>query len=390
VSVCVCARARTADVSKLLNVISRFFVERGPRVGSAGVLAARSTEPPLTVSAPVLSVGSTAEPAPAPAPALVLTRIALYPIKSCGAQVVERWPLGARGLMWDREFAVVSSSGRVLNQKQVPRLALVQPTVIPASRVLRLTAPGMMEPMELSLDAPAAATALDDSEITVSVCGGDAAAATGASMEAADAWFSRFLGVRVLLVRRSCAPARPQRGLRGTGSFANEGDVLLISEESVAELSARMRARRPGGGPLAECPVADLFRANLVVRAGAAFAEDSWTAVRVGAVRARVTGSCARCRMVNIDQASAAALQGGGPLLVLAEYRRQRGNIMFGRFLSVVAGDDASAAGWVAVGDTISVIGVEDAAALGAAAAAAAAAVAAAAAAVGVVGCGAE
>lgn len=98
----------------------------------------------LVTVQPVLQNGSLSYPASALSngPAMEskevrLERIWVYPIKSCGGFCPRAWPLGTRGLLWDREWALVDASGVALTQKQCPRLATVSTTIDLASRAPR-------------------------------------------------------------------------------------------------------------------------------------------------------------------------------------------------------------------------------------------------------------
>ena len=62
-------------------------------------------------------------------PGACLTAIYVYPIKSCAAFAAGAWPLGANGLLLDREWALVGADGAVLTLKQAPRMAAVQPSI---------------------------------------------------------------------------------------------------------------------------------------------------------------------------------------------------------------------------------------------------------------------
>lgn len=60
----------------------------------------------------------------------VLTEIFVYPVKSCGAyRVTSSWPVTRTGLMYDREWMIVSTDGVVLTQKRIPRLCLIMPDI---------------------------------------------------------------------------------------------------------------------------------------------------------------------------------------------------------------------------------------------------------------------
>ncbi|RMX69576.1 hypothetical protein DD238_002252 [Peronospora effusa] len=51
-----------------------------------------------------------------------------YPIKSCSGMVVDAWPIGSRGLLFDREFAIVNlSMSTALTLKAFPKLCFLYP-----------------------------------------------------------------------------------------------------------------------------------------------------------------------------------------------------------------------------------------------------------------------
>src|SRR6202521_4576452 len=64
----------------------------------------------------------------------------IYPVKSCRGIALETSPVGERGLAFDREWMIVDGDGRFVTQRDVPRLALVEPSLTTAA--LELKAPG--------------------------------------------------------------------------------------------------------------------------------------------------------------------------------------------------------------------------------------------------------
>ncbi|XP_073878682.1 molybdenum cofactor sulfurase isoform X7 [Macaca fascicularis] len=71
---------------------------------------------------------------------LVVTNLYLYPIKSCAAFEVTRWPVGNQGLLYDRSWMVVNHNGVCLSQKQEPRLCLIQPFIDLQQRIMVIKA----------------------------------------------------------------------------------------------------------------------------------------------------------------------------------------------------------------------------------------------------------
>ncbi|RHY67847.1 hypothetical protein DYB38_004306 [Aphanomyces astaci] len=69
-----------------------------------------------------------------------LAKIAVFPIKSCGAMHVDRWRVGARGLLFDREWALVDpATGAAFSQKHMPLMATLRPVVDLDAQQLHVT-----------------------------------------------------------------------------------------------------------------------------------------------------------------------------------------------------------------------------------------------------------
>jgi molybdenum cofactor sulfurtransferase len=186
-----------------------------------------------------------------------ISELYVYPIKSCAAMRIsispqhqQSWRLdsnsstGGGRLEWDREFALVDSSGHAMRLYAYPQMAHIQPRISTSlgtgdtrMQIMTVTAPGC-EPLVLQLDtvdapkqgcedckskahppteecqcwqhvsnsnskpwhtvkgAGAAAVAAQDLKVCGNLCRG-----TVFGNEGASEWFSRFLGVKCWLVR---------------------------------------------------------------------------------------------------------------------------------------------------------------------------------------------
>jgi molybdenum cofactor sulfurtransferase len=58
---------------------------------------------------------------------LHVSRIFVYPIKSCGAYETDEWQLESYGFQYDRNWAVISNTGVCMTQMEEPKLCLVRP-----------------------------------------------------------------------------------------------------------------------------------------------------------------------------------------------------------------------------------------------------------------------
>jgi uncharacterized protein YcbX len=57
----------------------------------------------------------------------VLSRIFVYPIKSCRGIEVSEAQLAARGLQGDRRYMLVDAKGHFITQRQFPKMSLTTP-----------------------------------------------------------------------------------------------------------------------------------------------------------------------------------------------------------------------------------------------------------------------
>src|SRR5262245_41910689 len=109
---------------------------------------------------------------------------------------------------------------------------------------------------------------------------------------------------------------------RPAPAFADGYPLLLIAEESLADLNTR----------LAEPLPMNRFRPNVVIRGAAEpYAEDGWSRVAIGEVECSLVKACARCVTTTTDQTTAE--RGAEPLATLARYRRVPRGVLFGQNL---------------------------------------------------------
>jgi MOSC domain-containing protein len=249
------------------------------------------------------------EPGPG---ALRLSALHVYPIKSAAGLAPAEWEVDHFGLRHDRRWMVVDAAGRMLSQRTHPRLALVRPSVGPG--ILRVETAGMPV-LELPL-APAAV-------VTTSATVWDDTCAAVWTGERAARWFSDVLDADCNLVYMPETTLRPaSTDYAPVGhrvSFADAFPFLVVSEESLADLNARMLAPLP----------MNRFRPNLVIAGGMPYVEDGLATFRIGELRFRGVKPCDRCVVTTTDQATGE--RGLEPLRTLATYRRRDGKVLFGQ-----------------------------------------------------------
>ena len=258
----------------------------------------------------------------------VISALYIYPIKSCaGVQVQEAIMLDT-GLEFDRAWMVVDDNGEFLTQRELPRMALIQPQLKHYEMVLR--APGMLA-LHIKLDeveAPVRVRVWDD-EVAAYDMGAVAAQ-----------WFSDFLGTTARLVRfdpehkRFCN-RNWTGGLDAPNQFSDGFPVLVISEASLAQLNSKLVA---SGSPAVGM---SRFRPNIVLGATHAasgqipHAEDRLDVLHIstgqGSFQLKPVKPCARCPIPNIDPVTALSRHDVGDML--QSYRsdpRVNGAVTFG------------------------------------------------------------
>ena len=247
-----------------------------------------------------------------------VSRIFVYPIKSCRGIEVASAALTARGLENDRRYMLVDSAGRFLTQRRYPRMALIETAL--ADEGLWVRAPGR-EPLLLpvALTGPALGTCI------VRIWA-DTVEATLAGPEI-NIWFSEFMGFACGLVYLADHQHRPVGNAAAQFddevSFADGAPLLLISDASLAELNRRL-----------DLSVGiERFRPNLVVTAEKPHAVDEWQSIGIGAARLDVAWPCSRCVLTTVDPKTGEKDSKGEPLRTLGDYRRCDAKVYFGQNL---------------------------------------------------------
>ncbi|MFF8973349.1 MOSC domain-containing protein [Streptomyces sp. NPDC014995] len=269
-----------------------------------------------------------------------LLSIHVHPVKAFRGQspreaVVEPW-----GLAGDRRWALIDDGGKVVTQRQQPRLALAAAELLPGGG-LRLSAPGL-EPLTVRVPEPVGTVSLEMFRDKVEGVLAD---------EAAHAWCSAHLGTDVRLVHMDDPATRravdPEYALPGEMvTFADGYPLLVTSSASLDALNSLVAQ----GGHAAEGPLPmNRFRPNVVVTGTEPWAEDGWSRLTIGEVVFRVAKACGRCVVTTTDQATAG--RGKEPLYTLGRHRRLDGRLIFGQNLVPLS------RGTIRVGDPVTIAG---------------------------------
>jgi uncharacterized protein YcbX len=191
---------------------------------------------------------------------------------------------------------VVDEHGQMLTQRQLPRMALVQPTL--RSEDVLLRAPGMLT-LHLRLDAVEAPTRVQVWDDVVKAYDMGSLAAQ---------WFSDFLGRPLRLVRfdpeeKRLSHPRWTGEVQAENAFSDGFPLLVANAASLEDLNARLASR--GAAPV----TMSRFRPNLVLSGLKAYDEDHLHELEIstaeGPVRLRLVKPCTRCTIPDVDPLTA-------------------------------------------------------------------------------------
>lgn len=251
-----------------------------------------------------------------------LHSIHVHPVKAFRGVAPREAAVEPWGLAGDRRWALIDDGGKVVTQREEPRLALAAAEPVAGGGV-RLSAAGRA-PLTVPVPAPSGT-------VTVTLFGTkvEAVPADGA----AHAWCAGFLGADVRLVHlddpATRRPIDPDHALPGETVSLADGYPLLVT--TLASLDALNTLVAQGDhaheGPL---PM-NRFRPSVVVAGTRPWAEDDWSRIAIGEVVFRVAKPCGRCVVTTTDQGTAA--RGAEPLRTLARHRRIGRSLVFGQNL---------------------------------------------------------
>lgn len=263
-----------------------------------------------------------------------LSQLYVHPIKSCGGIAVDETLLIETGPEFDRAWMVVDEHGEMLTQRELPRLALIQPRLKHDDMVLR--APGMLA-LHIALDRVEAAT-------RTQVWGDEVQAYDMGALAAQ--WFSDFLGRKARLLRfdpehKRLSSKKWTGDVDAETQFSDGFPILVTNTASLADLNRRLAERGTAAVGM------ERFRPNIVLDGLQAFDEDHIDEIVLttddGPVRLKLVKPCARCTIPDVDPATAATGHEVGD--TLAGYRadaRVDGGITFGMNAIVLEGFERS------------------------------------------------
>jgi uncharacterized protein len=253
---------------------------------------------------------------------LIVTRLNIYPIKSCAGMSVPSFQIGEEGpelvypagKVTDRGWMFVSPVGDFQTQRNLPQMALLFPEMDAGKFYLKVS--GKKYEIPLKLDNP------ERKDVQVWSKKLNAAIVPGEASQAA----SDFLKTEVQLVQFDSKCYR-ETLLKGKGMgvgtrFTDSQPYLVASEESLQDLNTKLTS------PIGH----ERFRANIWIQgAKYPYREDQFLNLEHANFQLETTKGCARCKIITVDE-SKGQIDSQEPLKVLAQYRRKETQVYFGQY----------------------------------------------------------
>ena len=267
---------------------------------------------------------------------LVLTGIAVYPLKSGAGLDLDASEVERCGLCGDRRWMAIDGDGVCVTARERPQLVRIRARAEGVGQRLRLE---MQDREPLTVQYPDSGAQPARAWIWGQAC---------SALDAGDAaaqWMSDALNKPVRLVamddRTKRRPDPDWTHPDDEVSFADCYPVLAIGRSSLDDLNTRTPA-----------PVSmRRFRPNFVVSGGAPHTEDDWRRIRIGSVEFEGVENCERCELPTVDPDTGIPDPEREPMRTLARYRRRTtGGVFLGQNLV------PRNTGTVRVGDRVAVL----------------------------------
>lgn len=245
-----------------------------------------------------------------------------YPVKSMGGEEVSQANVLPSGLEFDRNWMLISMSGKFITQREIPALSLFSASVQGENLVIRYR-PDEVD-FQMQIHQPETSETLKcrvwDREVSASIQDSNISQ-----------WISEIVGQKLSLVRVSDSAPKKYITLDNNKdslhkAFWDSKPLLACGTESLHFLNSKL------GHPIGW----DRFRPNIVFNTSFPFEEDRWRCLEVQAdqnLSFQFEKMCSRCVIIATDQNSGQV--GSEPLKTLAQFRKRNNSILFGIYLRV-------------------------------------------------------
>lgn len=243
-----------------------------------------------------------------------VSRLIVYPVKSCRGIDLSRATLTRTGLRHDRGF-MIECCGSALTQKRHQKLCKIVTKLDESGTALLLSnaddlTSSVQVPLQNVTKSPTKCGVICVNNVQTSECS-----------TVASTW------VTSLLQLPDCKLRRVQDG--SERSLSNEAPYLVVNEASISILADVVG--------LSVSETVDRFRPNIVVRGIPPFLEDTARFMSIDNIRFKVTKKCTRCEMICVNPHT--GLKEPQLIIALRNFR-QREKMTFGIYVKQIGGEE--------------------------------------------------
>ena len=248
---------------------------------------------------------------------LEVAHLFIYPIKSLAGIEVDTTFVEEAGFRYDRSWMIIDEKGRTLTQRDIPEMALLQPSLEDETMTISHKQ-GKKEPFSFNIQ--------DGFGNLIEVAVWNSPCMAREVSPTASKAMGDMLGITCKLVYKPTMPVRPVDpeyavSPRDQVGFADGYPILAFDLSSLEDLNSRLEKPVP----------MSRFRPNIVFKGGHPYAEDELKEMMIGWLTFHGVKNCSRCKVISIDQETAESDMEA--MKMLNSYRQVDARIKFGRYL---------------------------------------------------------
>jgi len=245
---------------------------------------------------------------------LIISKLFIYPIKSCKGTEVESIKIMETGFEFDRHFAVLNSNNIIITSRENPKLLYVSCQITNDNLILSYP---KKESIEINLNKE------DNSSFKVSLF---KKTTFGKTMDVkVNQWLSNVLEEPCSLIKIDTENLREvaSNKLKNKISFTDAYPIHIITSASLNELNTKLKN-----------PITDnRYRPNILISNTKPFEEENWKRVFIGNCEFEVITPTERCSLITINSLTLEKDKQQEPLRTLAKNKRGHKKVNFGIYL---------------------------------------------------------
>ena len=226
---------------------------------------------------------------------LTVIDIIIYPIKSCGGIHLTSVQVDEYGMLYDRQWVMITPDNKIVTQRQNPNLAKLQPTLIEQNSIL-VQVELSFDGKKFTFETKKIGEIIEFECMEVQCEGLDEGHSVTEFLK--EIFQNDYRLIRVIK-HRQINKHPDYQGLvsdQHQTNFTDAAQFLVVSEASYLKTKASVP------GTLKDDLEIGCFRGNIIVSGCRPFQEDSWARFTIGEIDFEGIGRCPRCRVTTVNQ----------------------------------------------------------------------------------------